>query len=94
MVKQEEGFWDFNEDKYFVKVKAKDNMDYKIYCPPKDIPKVNEKQELQIYNSIGQLVKDIIVTNESKINVSNLVNGIYFAKLKSNFNQTHKFIKQ
>jgi hypothetical protein len=53
-----------------------------------------EKQELQIYNSIGQLVKDIIVTNESKINVSNLVNGIYFAKLKSNFNQTHKFIKQ
>jgi hypothetical protein len=48
MVKQEEGFWDFNEDKYFVKVKAKDNMDYKIYCPPKDIPKVNEKQELQM----------------------------------------------
>lgn len=54
---------------------------------------LSEKQELQIYNSIGQLVKDIIVTNESKINVSNLVNGIYFARLKSNFNQTHKFIK-
>ena len=54
--------------------------------------KNSEKEEIQIYNSIGQLVNEISVSNNSKIDVSDLSNGIYFIKSKNY--QTIKFIKK
>lgn len=51
-------------------------------------------QALQIHNSLGQLVKEIMVTHESKITVSNLTSGVYFVHLKTNLKETHTFIKK
>lgn len=52
-----------------------------------------ENEEIQIYNSIGQLVKEVVAIYNSKIDVSNLSSGIYCIKLKNHRNQTRKFIK-
>lgn len=54
--------------------------------------KNQEKEEIQIYNSIGQLVKEISVYDDFKIDISNFDRGIYFIKSKKY--QTIKFIKK
>ena len=57
--------------------------------------KNSEKEEIQIYNSIGELVKKAIISNNHTIDVSELSSGIYFIHLiNSNQLLTHKFIKQ
>lgn len=54
-----------------------------------------QKDKLQIYNSIGILVKELeAVESTIQINTSDLPNGLYFIHLKNNQQQTQKFIKQ
>jgi hypothetical protein len=50
---------------------------------------------IQIYNSIGALVKTVATNSISTVvNVSTLANGLYFIKQKNTPQQTLKFIKQ
>ncbi|MBK8368946.1 MAG: T9SS type A sorting domain-containing protein [Bacteroidetes bacterium] len=52
-------------------------------------------ETVQIYNSIGTLVKTVDLKQFSTvINVSELSIGIYFIQLKNHPQQTVKFIKQ
>lgn len=51
-----------------------------------------EKENVQIYNSIGQLVKEVSVSD--KINISELSNGVYFVRLLKDPYQAQRFIKQ
>lgn len=43
----------------------------------------NEESQLQIFNSMGMLVKEISITQTSQINISDLSNGLYFMYLTS-----------
>lgn len=44
-----------------------------------------EKTSLEVYNSLGQIVfEQPITTNLTTVNMSELSNGVYFAKIKSN----------
>lgn len=52
-----------------------------------------EKEEIQIYNSIGQLVKTKTVLNNDRIDVSELVDGVYFIRFNNKILYTIKFIK-
>jgi hypothetical protein len=51
------------------------------------------KQQIQIYNSLGILVKEIKITPNTPINISNLVSGLYYIKIE-NYKQPFKFIKE
>ena len=51
-------------------------------------------QPIEIYNSIGKLIKETIVTESTQINITNLANGLYFIRLKNISGSTQKFIKQ
>lgn len=55
--------------------------------------KENSKETIQIYNSIGMLVKEIVLTQSSQMDVSYLPNGLYFICEKNNFVGAQKFIK-
>ena len=50
--------------------------------------------QIQIFNPLGVLIKAINVSGSTKINISDLTNGLYFIRLKNNQQQTLKFIKQ
>lgn len=55
----------------------------------------SEKEEIQIYNFMGELVKKATVSNNHTLNISELSSGIYLIHLiKSNQLLTHKFVKQ
>lgn len=54
----------------------------------------NFNGKIQIFNTIGSLVKEIELPQNRQINVSELTNGIYFIRFKNNRQQTIKFIKQ
>lgn len=56
--------------------------------------KNSSKEKVKIYNMIGQLVKETTVLNNKKLDVSDLVNGIYIIRLADKKSITHKFIKQ
>jgi hypothetical protein len=60
----------------------------KIYPNPANdflsIDNVKEKVNLQIFNTIGQLVKEETLTANVKLNIKELQTGIYFVSLKSN----------
>jgi Secretion system C-terminal sorting domain/PKD domain len=62
--------------------------DIKVYPnPAKDflsIDNVKEKVNLQIFNTIGQLVKEETLTANAKLNIKELETGVYFVSLKSN----------
>lgn len=51
------------------------------------------KEQVQIYNSIGLLLKVIEITEETNISVADLPNGLYFIRLKNNKQPLLKFIK-
>jgi len=53
-----------------------------------------QKDQLNIYNSIGVLVREFEVKESIQINISELPIGLYFIRLKNNQQQTQKFIKQ
>jgi hypothetical protein len=54
----------------------------------------NLKQQIQILNSIGVLVNEVLVTSSTQINVSELANGLYLVRLKDDARQTEIFTKQ
>ena len=54
----------------------------------------NQKQQIHIYNAMGQVVKDVLVINNEIVNISDLPGGVYFIRLKNMPSQTQKFIKQ
>jgi hypothetical protein len=51
------------------------------------------KGEIKIYNSIGQLVKITTILNNNKIDISELLNGIYCIQINNNPSLFLKFIK-
>ncbi|MDX6183319.1 DUF4832 domain-containing protein [Flavobacterium sp. Fl-77] len=53
----------------------------------------SEKEEIQIYDSVGQLVKIATISNNDKIDVSKFTSGIYFIRLKNNPSLSLKFVK-
>jgi len=53
-----------------------------------------QKTELQIFNTMGLLVKEILLASSQQINISDLQGGLYFIHLKNRASQTMKFIKQ
>ena len=56
--------------------------------------KNSDKEKIQIYNANGQLVKELLVTDNYKLDISNLSNGVYFISINKNSLLSHKFIKQ
>jgi hypothetical protein len=75
------------------------NYDIKIFPNPAtstlniSFPE-NMKQQIQIFNSMGMLLKEISVTQQTQIDISDLPKGLYFVHLKNNSAQAEKFIKQ
>ncbi len=49
---------------------------------------------MQIFNSAGELIKEVEVEQTAQINVANFANGIYLIQLKNYPQQTQKFIKE
>ena len=54
----------------------------------------NSKQQVLIFNAIGQFYKKLELKQSQAINISDLPNGQYFIKLSNYSNTTQKFIKQ
>ena len=54
----------------------------------------NSKEQIQIFNSIGILIKEMEIMPTLQINIVDLPNGLYFLHLKNYQQQTLKFIKQ
>jgi len=72
---------------------------FKIYPNPAnnlitvELPN-NEKATIQIFNSLGIVVKETEIDQSTQIDISTLVNGMYFIKNSKFPAQTLKFIKQ
>ncbi len=54
----------------------------------------NPKGQIQIFNSIGMLLKEIDVAQTTQINIVDLPSGLYFVHLKNKESKMQKFIKQ
>jgi hypothetical protein len=52
------------------------------------------KQQVQIFNEIGTLVKELELTGTMEANISDLQNGLYFIHLKNSSLHVQKFIKR
>jgi hypothetical protein len=63
--------------------------EFKIYPNPANdiiyIENVEGKATVNVYNSIGQIVKQESINGDSKLNIKNLTEGIYFVEIKSAF---------
>lgn len=53
-----------------------------------------DQENIQIYNADGRLVKELLISNNDKLDISKLSRGVYFISLQNNQSSTHKFIKQ
>ncbi|AUC75890.1 DUF4832 domain-containing protein [Olleya sp. Bg11-27] len=56
--------------------------------------KKSDSAEIQIFDTNGQLIKELLVSNNYKIDLSNLSNGLYLIRFKNNTSSNIKFIKQ
>lgn len=56
--------------------------------------KDSDQEHVQIYNSMGQLVKELMIFNNERVDVSGLLKGIYFIRINNNAVSNYKFIKQ
>lgn len=54
----------------------------------------NQKQQIQIFNAMGMLLKEISASQSFQIDISNLPSGLYFIHLKSKASQTQRFVRQ
>lgn len=54
----------------------------------------NHKAQLQIFNAMGMLVREVSVTQSSKIDISDLERGIYFVRLQDELQWTQKLVKE
>lgn len=76
-----------------------DNKSFKLYPNPvKNILTYESEksiEKLEIYDVIGT-IKKIKILDKNKLDVSNLIKGVYILKIyfKNNISQTHKFIKE
>jgi hypothetical protein len=50
--------------------------------------------QIQIYNIIGLLTKEVEARAKTEINIAELPNGLYYIRLKNNSQPVLKFIKQ
>jgi hypothetical protein len=53
----------------------------------------NEKTKVQIFNSMGILVKEFSLTQTTQVDISDLPNGLFFIHFKNPIPQIAKFIK-
>jgi hypothetical protein len=53
-----------------------------------------EKQQIQVFNSIGELMKEFEITQSTHVNITELPKGFYLVQLKGFPGQSQKFIKQ
>jgi hypothetical protein len=53
----------------------------------------NPKQQIQIYNTYGELIKEVEILQTTQINISNLPSGLYFIHLKNDPQLYRKIIK-
>jgi Secretion system C-terminal sorting domain len=85
-----------HNDSYPISINENRILIYKVFPnPTKDfftISNLEHKSEIRLYNSLGKefSINPIHSSNEVKINVSHLPDGIYFLKIN---NETHKIIK-
>lgn len=54
----------------------------------------NRKSQIEIFDAMGRLVKEIELSQSTQINIADLSDGLYFIHLKNNSHKTQKFIKQ
>lgn len=54
----------------------------------------DEKTDIQLFSSMGVLLKEISISQTTEINVSDLANGLYFIRLKNSQQRSIKLIKQ
>ncbi len=55
----------------------------------------DNEEKIKIYNIYGQLVKEVSISNNQKLNITELTNGIYTVSFQSNKSSTSiKFIKK
>jgi hypothetical protein len=54
----------------------------------------NQKTQLQIFNAMGRLLKEISISRSTQIDISNLPCGVYFVHSENQASQTMRFIKQ
>lgn len=59
-----------------------------------DFSKISGKQQVQIFNFTGMLIKQAESSESLRVNISDRTNGIYFISLKNNPQQMQKFMKQ
>ncbi len=51
-------------------------------------------QQIRIFNSVGELMKEFELIQSAQINISEFAKGVYLVQLKGFPEQTQKFIKQ
>lgn len=56
--------------------------------------KDSKKECIQIYNSMGVLLKEFVVTQSTQIDMNEFAGGLYFICQKNNFQHAQKFIKE
>lgn len=72
----------------------------KIYPNPSSdritiaVEDLHRKEYVQIYNSLGLLVKEVVVDKIKTVNVSDLPRGVYSIYLKNSPSQSQTFVKQ
>ncbi len=54
----------------------------------------NEKEEIQLFNSIGMLLKETEASQSTQLNIGDLPSGLYFIHLKNHPQTNGKFIKE
>ncbi len=58
-----------------------------------DIADNNNKQQLQIFNSLGAVVKEFEITGSTKVNIADIPCGLYFIHFLNQSQHTLKFVK-
>ena len=55
---------------------------------------IEKDPTIQIYNTFGTVLKEVLISNNNTLNISDLPNGIYFICLKNTSIEALKFIKK
>jgi len=75
------------------------NKNFSIYPNPSSCTitlklKKTDAAKVSIFNTKGQLAKQVAISDNHQLDISDLENGIYFINLDKNISSTHKFIKK